>query len=123
MLSSCLCSKEMGELHRILEMMRIKRGAISFEDREAKILVDAEGHPNDIQLRSRGIGERLIESFMLAANETVAEHYNKLNLPFIYRIHEQPKEEKMQRLLILLQLWAFWYEERKERSHRKIYSM
>ena len=89
--------QEMGELHRILETMRIKRGAISFEDREAKILVDAEGHPNDIQLRSRGIGERLIESFMLAANETVAEHYNKLNLPFIYRIHEQPKEEKMQR--------------------------
>ena len=89
--------QEMGELHRILETMRIKRGAISFEDREAKIFVDAEGHPNDIQLRSRGIGERLIESFMLAANETVAEHYNKLNLPFIYRIHEQPKEEKMQR--------------------------
>ncbi len=93
--------QEMGELHRILEMMRIKRGAISFEDREAKILVDAEGHPNDIQLRSRGIGERLIESFMLAANETVAEHYNKLNLPFIYRIHEQPKEEKMQRFFCI----------------------
>ncbi|MGC3438202.1 RNB domain-containing ribonuclease, partial [Enterococcus faecium] len=63
----------------------------------AKILVEAEGHPNDIQLRTRGIGERLIESFMLAANETVAEHYNKLNLRFIYRIHEQPKEEKMER--------------------------
>ncbi len=115
--------QEMGELHRILETMRIKRGAISFEDREAKILVDAEGHPNDIQLRSRGIGERLIESFMLAANETVAEHYNKLNLPFIYRIHEQPKEEKCSASLILLQLWAFWSEERKERSHQKIYSM
>ena len=57
--------QEMGELHRILETMRIKRGAISFEDREAKILVDAEGHPNDIQLRSRGIGERLIESSCL----------------------------------------------------------
>ncbi|WP_165037808.1 MULTISPECIES: ribonuclease R [unclassified Enterococcus] len=87
----------MKELHEILETMRIRRGAISFEDREAKILVDPNGHPVDIELRSRGVGERLIESFMLAANETVAEHYHKLNFPFIYRIHEQPKEEKMQR--------------------------
>ncbi|MFD2305212.1 ribonuclease R [Enterococcus termitis] len=88
---------EMGELHRILEEMRARRGAISFEDREAKVLVDGNGHPNDILLRTRGVGERLIESFMLAANETVAKHYNDLKLPFIYRIHEQPKEEKMQR--------------------------
>lgn len=89
--------QEMKELHDILEEMRIRRGAISFEDREAKILVDPDGHPMDIQLRSRGVGERLIESFMLAANETVAEHFYKQHFPFIYRIHEQPKEEKMQR--------------------------
>ncbi|MGX7244802.1 ribonuclease R [Enterococcus quebecensis] len=89
--------KEMGELHHILEQMRENRGAISFEDREAKVLVDSNGHPHDILLRTRGVGERLIESFMLAANETVAKHYNDLKLPFIYRIHEQPKEEKMQR--------------------------
>lgn len=89
--------KEMGELHQILEQMRETRGAISFEDREAKVLVDAKGHLQDILLRTRGVGERLIESFMLAANETVAKHYHDLKLPFIYRIHEQPKEEKMQR--------------------------
>ncbi|MDT2737833.1 ribonuclease R [Enterococcus pseudoavium] len=87
----------MKELHQILEARRNQRGAINFEDREAKILVDPEGHPLDIELRERGVGERLIESFMLAANETVAEHFNRLKLPFIYRIHEQPKEEKMQR--------------------------
>ncbi|WP_407857363.1 ribonuclease R [Enterococcus hailinensis] len=87
----------MKELHEILEARRNSRGAINFEDREAKILVDPEGRPVDIELRERGVGERLIESFMLAANETVAEHFNKLKLPFIYRIHEQPKEEKMQR--------------------------
>ncbi|OJG45819.1 ribonuclease R [Enterococcus hermanniensis] len=87
----------MKELHEILEVRRNNRGAINFEDREAKILVDPEGRPIDIELRERGVGERLIESFMLAANETVAEHFNKLKLPFIYRIHEQPKEEKMQR--------------------------
>ena len=89
--------QEMQELHQILEEMRIRRGAISFEDREAKILVEPDGQPTDILLRSRGVGERLIESFMLAANETVTEHFNKRNFPFIYRIHEQPKEEKMQR--------------------------
>lgn len=89
--------QEMQELHQILEEMRIRRGAISFEDREAKILVEPDGQPTDILLRSRGVGERLIESFMLVANETVAEHFNKRNFPFIYRIHEQPKEEKMQR--------------------------
>ena len=87
----------MKELHQILEAHRNHRGAINFEDREAKILVDSEGHPIDIELRERGVGERLIESFMLAANETVAEHFNRQKLPFIYRIHEQPKEEKMQR--------------------------
>ena len=89
--------QEMQELHHILETMRIRRGAISFEDREAKIMVEPDGHPIDILLRSRGVGERLIESFMLVANETVAEHFNKQHFPFIYRIHEQPKEEKMQR--------------------------
>lgn len=87
----------MGELHEILERMRVKRGAVSFEDREAKVLVDDEGHPQEILLRNRGIGERLIESFMLAANETVAEHFNRQKLPFIYRIHEEPKEDKLRR--------------------------
>lgn len=89
--------QEMATLHHILEEMRLRRGAISFEDSEAKILVDPNGHPLEIELRERGVGERLIESFMLAANETVAEHFSRRKLPFIYRIHEQPKEEKMQR--------------------------
>lgn len=89
----------MEELHVILEQMRVRRGAVSFEDREAKVLVDKEGHPLEILLRSRGIGERLIESFMLAANETIAEHFCSRKLPFIYRIHEEPKEEKIHRFL------------------------
>lgn len=87
----------MGELHHVLEAKRVRRGAVSFEDNEAKVLVDSEGHPLDIILRSRGVGERLIESFMLAANETVAEHFNTRKFPFIYRIHEDPKEEKLRR--------------------------
>lgn len=89
--------KEMEALHGILEKMRQTRGAIAFDDREARVLVSSKGKPEDIILRTRGVGEKLIESFMLLANETVARHYSQLKLPFIYRIHEQPKEEKMQR--------------------------
>lgn len=85
----------MGELHKILLKMRKRRGAIEFEDTEAKIIVDEKGHPIDIQLRERGVSERIVESFMLAANETIAAHFNNLKVPFIYRIHEKPKAEKM----------------------------
>ena len=60
-----------------------------------KVLVNNEGIPTDVQIRERGEGERLIESFMLAANETVAEHFNKLEVPFIYRVHEQPKSDRL----------------------------
>ncbi|MGT2757506.1 ribonuclease R [Streptococcus ovuberis] len=88
--------KDMAELHTILETMRYRRGALNFDTKEAKILVNALGKPVDIALRQRGIAERMIESFMLVANETVAEHFARLNLPFIYRIHEEPKAEKLQ---------------------------
>lgn len=94
--------KEMGELHKILLKMRKRRGAIEFEDTEAKIIVDEKGHAIDIQLRQRGTSERMIESFMLAANETVAAHYKNLNVPFIYRIHETPKEEKIKSFFEML---------------------
>ena len=85
---------QMATLHGILESMRIRRGALNFDTNEAKILVNKEGKPVDIVLRQRGIAERMIESFMLIANETVAEHFTRLELPFIYRIHEDPKAEK-----------------------------
>lgn len=91
--------KDMADLHHILETKRTNRGAIAFEDREAYIVVDENGHPIDIKLRTRHTAERLIESFMLAANETVAKTYTDRQLPFIYRIHEHPKEEKVQRFL------------------------
>jgi len=89
----------MVQLHEILESMRFKRGALNFDTNEAKIMVNKEGRPVDIVLRQRGIAERMIESFMLVANETVAEHFAKLNLPFIYRIHEEPKAEKVQKFI------------------------
>lgn len=92
----------MGELHKILLKMRKRRGAIEFEDTEAKIIVDEKGHAIDIQLRERGTSERMVESFMLAANETVAAHYKNLHVPFIYRIHETPKEEKIKSFFEML---------------------
>lgn len=89
----------MADLHTILEKMRVRRGALNFDTNEAKIIINDKGMPVDIVLRQRGVAERMIESFMLAANETVAEHFSKRKLPFIYRIHEEPKAEKLQKFL------------------------
>lgn len=89
----------MAELHKILVGMRIKRGALDFDRPEARILVDDKGLPTDVVVRDRGTAERMIESFMLVANECVAEHFAKRKLPFIYRIHETPKAEKLQKFM------------------------
>ncbi|MGG3891358.1 ribonuclease R [Metabacillus fastidiosus] len=89
----------MGELADVLRTKRMNRGAIDFDFKEAKVLVDDEGKPHDVVLRERSVGERLIEEFMLLANETVAEHFHWMNVPFIYRIHEDPNLEKLQRFL------------------------
>ncbi|WP_057763404.1 ribonuclease R [Cytobacillus praedii] len=87
----------MEELAQILRSKRMKRGAIDFDFKEAKVIVDEEGKPNDVVIRERSVAERLIEEFMLAANETVAEHFHWMEVPFIYRIHEDPKEDKLRR--------------------------
>jgi ribonuclease R len=89
--------EDMEELAAILRKKRMKRGAIDFDFKEAKVIVDDDGYPTDVVIRERSVAERLIEEFMLAANETVAEHFHWLELPFIYRIHEDPKEDKLQR--------------------------
>lgn len=83
------------ELSETLIQMRKRRGEIDFDIDEAQVIVNEEGIPVDVKMRERGEGERLIESFMLAANETVAEHFNKMEVPFIYRIHEQPKSDRL----------------------------
>lgn len=89
--------ERMEKLASILREKRMKRGAIDFDFKESKVLVDEEGHPTDVILRERSVAEKLIEEFMLVANETVAEHFHWMDVPFIYRIHEDPKEEKLQR--------------------------
>ncbi|WP_391203300.1 ribonuclease R [Psychrobacillus sp. L4] len=87
----------MAELAAVLREKRKNRGAIDFDFPEAKIIVDEDGWPTDVAIRERTVAERLIEEFMLAANETVAEHFKWMDVPFIYRIHEDPKPEKLQR--------------------------
>lgn len=91
--------KIMAELAKILRKAKVKRGYIDFDIDEAKILVDENCKPTEITVRERGTGENLIEDFMIAANECVATHIYFMNLPFIYRVHEVPKEEKIRSFL------------------------
>lgn len=91
--------REMAELATILRKAKVKRGYINFDIDEAKILVDENCKPTEITVRERGVGENLIEDFMIAANECVATHIYFMNLPFIYRVHEVPKEEKIRSFL------------------------
>ena len=85
----------MKELADILRSERTKRGAIDFDSEEAKIIADEAGHPTDVILRERASGEMMIEDFMIVANETVASHIFYMELPFVYRVHGTPKEEKV----------------------------
>ncbi|WP_082614923.1 ribonuclease R [Paenibacillus sp. Soil787] len=87
--------KRMEELAARLRSRRMKRGAIDFDFEESKIIVDSEGKPTDIVKRERSVAEMMIEEFMLAANETVAEHFSWMKVPFLYRVHEDPDSEKL----------------------------
>ena len=87
--------KLMKELSDILRKKMIARGYIEFHSPEAKIIVDEKCHPIDIKLRNEGTGEKMIENFMVAANETVGGFIFYQNLPGIYRIHDKPDEKRL----------------------------
>ena len=93
--SICEDIKLMGELAAILRHRRKQRGSLDFDISEAVITLDEEENPVAVELEERRTANRLIEEFMLAANETVAEHFFWLNYPFVYRIHEKPDPEKI----------------------------
>ncbi|KOR87549.1 ribonuclease R [Paenibacillus solani] len=89
----------MRELALKLRGRRMRRGAVDFDFVESKVIVDENGKAVDIVKRERSIAEQIIEEFMLAANETVAEHFHWMKVPFIYRIHEDPDQEKLQNFM------------------------
>ena len=91
----------------MLRKNKERRGYIDFDIDESKIIVDDKGKAIDVVLRNRGIGEKLIEDFMIAANETVATHIYYMELPFIYRIHGEPNEEKIQNFLRFVSLLGY----------------
>lgn len=88
--------EQMEKLAAILRKKRKDRGAIDFDFKEAQVLVDEDGKATDVVIRERSVAERLIEEFMLAANETIAEHFHWMDVPFIHRIHEEPDEGKLE---------------------------
>lgn len=87
--------KEMQQLAEILHKRRVKRGSIEFDFGETKILTDEAGEPTEVTSLERGVSNKMIEEFMLIANETVAEFAFWSEIPFVYRVHASPSEEKI----------------------------
>lgn len=99
--------KQMNVLAHILRRNKIKRGYIDFDLDEAKIIVDEDKNVVGIEKRVREDAERMIEDFMIAANETVATHIYNMDLPFIYRVHDVPNADKIDKFLKLVSLLGY----------------
>lgn len=95
------------DLAKIRKEMRLKRGSFEFESLEPKLILNKFGKVERIDLRIQKTAENLIEEFMLCANETVAEAMTWLDIPFIYRVHEEPKDEKLTKLLYSLDQFGY----------------
>jgi ribonuclease R len=98
---------EMNTLMHVLKGKRELRGALDFELPEAKVKLNEVGWPIEIRRVERGLGERIIEEFMLAANETVAEHCCRLGVPFMYRVHGEPANDRLAGLRDFLGLFGY----------------
>ena len=97
----------MKELSEILRNRRHKRGAIDFDFPESKMVLDEDGTPLEIKAYDRNVATKIIEDFMLLANETVAEEYFWQEIPFVYRVHEAPDDEKMKKLITFIQNFGY----------------
>lgn len=97
----------MNELSNILRKKMVRHGYIEFNIKEPKIIVDDSGHPVDIKVCEQRTGEKLIENFMIVANETVAGFIEDKNLPGIYRVHDKPNKEKLIEYLKFLSIKGY----------------
>lgn len=109
----------MYELADILHARREKRGSIDFDFPEAKIILDEKGKPIDVKEYERTQANRIIEEFMLAANQTVAEEYFWNELPFVYRTHETPDMEKIQNLALFIENFGYTLKIKEDEIHPK----
>lgn len=110
---------QMAELAKILRKKRKARGSIDFDFQESKIILDREGNPLDIRPYDRNAATRLIEDFMLIANETVAGHFYWLEIPFVYRTHEAPDPEKIKKLGLFIHNFGYHLKAQKDEIHPK----
>jgi ribonuclease R len=109
----------MYELADILKTKRDKKGSIDFNFPEAKIILDGQGKPTEVKLYERTKANRIIEEFMLAANQTVAEEFFWRELPFVYRIHENPDMEKIQNLGLFVENYGYTLKIKEDEIHPK----
>ncbi|MBD5519650.1 MAG: ribonuclease R [Lachnospiraceae bacterium] len=109
----------MEELAAILRRKRHSRGSIDFDFPESKIILDAEGHPIDVRSYERNVATKIIEDFMLIANETVAQHFFWLELPFVYRTHDNPNPEKITKLSTFLTNFGYYIKTSQDDIHPK----
>ena len=100
--------KEMEKLAALLRKKRQARGSVDFDFPECKIYLDREGHPTDIRPYERNVATDIIEDFMLAANETVAQHFYWLELPFVYRVHDVPDPDRLQKLSAFINNFGYY---------------
>ena len=99
---------QMEQLASILRKKRKKRGSIDFDFPECKISLDSEGHPVKVEAYERNTATNIIEDFMLAANETVAQHFYWLETPFVYRIHDLPDPDRIQKLSAFINNFGYY---------------
>ncbi len=109
----------MYELSDILHENRRKKGSIDFDFPEGKVVLDEDGKPIDVQVYERTKANRVIEEFMLIANETVAEDYYWQELPFVYRTHETPDEEKCEELSSMVGAFGYTLKMKEDTVHPK----
>jgi ribonuclease R len=91
-----------AELATILRKNRTERGYLDFDTDEMQIVVDKNGDPTEIKKRYRGVGEKMIEDLMIAANEVIGTHFHYLDIPLVYRIHEEPDTKKLDQFISIL---------------------